>query len=384
MTMQTGLEVLRESGYDALKGKRVGLLTNPSGVDRQLVSTYEILWRAAEVNLVALFAPEHGFAGALAEGEQVDTQTDPRTGLPVYSLYGDTLRPTPQMLDNIDVIVCDIQDIGLRYYTFSWTVSLVLEAAGAQGVEVVILDRPNPLGGEVVAGPGLNARMASFVGRYPVPVQHGLTLGEMGQLLNGVYNPTPVALSVIPCAGWTRGMTWAQTGLPWVAPSPNMPQLSTLQQYAGACLVEGTNLSEGRGTALPFEVVGAPFVDGPALADVLNAQGWPGVRFRPHRFSPTTSKWAGQECGGVQVHVVDLPVWRPVETWLGIIRMIRQLCPGEFAWLPAHFDRLIGSGEVRAAIEAGLGVEEIGAGWADFCASFRKQRAAYLLYGSDE
>lgn len=378
MLLITGLDVLRADDYAPLRGRRVGLLTNPSAVDRTLTSAYRILTQA--LNIVALFAPEHGFVGAAPDGEQISTQTDPRTGLPVYSLYGATYRPSAAMLRDVDVIVCDIQDIGVRYYTFAWTVTHVIEAAGEHGVEVLILDRPNPLGGEVIGGPGLDAGVSTFVGRYPVPVRHGLTLGELARWVNGLYNPTPAALTVIPCAGWGRAQTWEQTGLPWVPPSPNMPHLSTLHHYPGACLIEGTNLSEGRGTALPFEIVGAPFIDGEALADKLNAQGWPGVRFRPHSFRPTASKWAGQDCGGVQAHITALDDWRPVETWLGIISVIRAAYPGDFEWLPAHFDRLIGSAAVRPALDSGADVAHITERWAAFCADFREACQPFLLY----
>ena len=372
-----GLEVLQASGYAALRGRRVGLMTNPSAVDRHLNSAYDLLRQG--VALVALFAPEHGFAGAVRDGEPIATQTDPRTGLPVYSLYGDSLRPTAAMLAGLDVLVCDIQDIGVRFYTFAWTISHIIEAAGEHGVPVVILDRPNPLGGVALAGPGLDANVSSFVGRYPVPVQHGLTLGELAQLLNIRHNPTPADLTVIACTNWQRDMTWEQTGRPWVPPSPNMPQLSTLRHYPGACLVEGTNLSEGRGTALPFEIAGAPFIDGHQLAALLNAQGWPGVRFRPHSFRPAISKWAGEDCHGVQVHVLDAAAFRPVETWLAVIAAARTLYPA-FEWLPAHFDRLIGSDTVRSRIDSGADLEPLTRAWAAYHADFRQQRQPFLLY----
>lgn len=397
MTVQTGLETLRNDRFRALTGQRVGLLTNHSAVDAQLNSAYTIFADSPDVNLTALFGPEHGFAGAAPDAERVDTTTDPRTGLSVFSLYGPTLRPTSEMLQNIDVLVCDIQDIGVRYYTYVWTVSHVLEAAGAHGIPVVILDRPNPQGGVVIEGPMLDMNVSSFVGRFPVPVRHGLSLGELATLINTTWNPTSADVRVIPCAGWRRAMTWTATGLPWVPPSPNMPQLSTLAHYPGACLVEGTTLSEGRGTTLPFEIAGAPWIDGQALADRLNGDGWAadmGAGFRPHSFRPSASKWAGQTCGGVQVHITDSARWRPLDVWLGVIITIRAMYPDRFQWLPAdaggiqHFDRLIGGAWIRRQIEAdvhaGKDVRAIlallAAEWVEDCNNFALQRRGVLIY----
>jgi uncharacterized protein YbbC (DUF1343 family) len=243
VTVRTGLEVLRDDDFKALAGLRVGLMTNPSAVDRQLDSAYKVLTEAPPVNLVALFGPEHGFAGAAPDGEQVSAAVDPRTGLPVYSLYGETYRPTAEMLKNMDVLVCDIQDIGVRYYTYTWTVSHILEAAGEHGVRVMILDRPNPLGGVIVDGPSWTPGFRRLLGGTG-SVRHGLTLGELAQMINARWNPRRRS-DRYPCAGWRRAMMWEDTGLPWVPPSPNMPHLSTLQQYPGACLIEGTQLSEG-------------------------------------------------------------------------------------------------------------------------------------------
>ncbi|MAS37393.1 MAG: hypothetical protein CL610_25555 [Anaerolineaceae bacterium] len=389
--VRPGIDVLREDNFARLRGQRVGLMTNPAAVTHDLNSTYRLLTDAPEVSVVALFAPEHGFAASAPDAERIQHQTDARTGLPVYSLYGESYRPDAAMLHGLDVLVCDIQDIGVRFYTFAWTVTHILEAAGEQGVRVMILDRPNPLGGEKVAGPLLEPALASFVGRVPLPIVHGLTLGELARWFNAVWNPAPAELDVIRCAGWQRTMRWPETGLHWVGPSPNMPHLSTLWQYPGACLVEGTTLSEGRGTALPFEVVGAPWIDGLVLADVLNAMAWGGVRFRPHVFQPTASKWAGQTCYGVQAHLTDIDHWRPVETWLGVIQVIHGLYPAPFGWLPPqtdgvepgtvyHFDRLMGSETYRHGIENGVSWERLTAGWDADSQQFRRDVAAYLLY----
>jgi uncharacterized protein YbbC (DUF1343 family) len=388
MGVRLGIDVLQADDFALLKNRRVGLMTNPSGVDGRLRSTYRILAESDQANLVALFSPEHGFAGAVADGEKVGSMVDRRTGIPVHSLYGETYRPTEAMMADLDVMVCDIQDIGARYYTFLWTVTHILEAAGEFGVEVMIFDRPNPLGGVVVEGGPLDAELASLVGRYSIPIRHGMTLGELAQMMNEQWNPHPSELSVVKCEGWNRGMMWDETGLVWVPPSPNMPHFSTAMQYTGACLIESTRLSEGRGTPLPFEIVGAPFIDGEDLAEVLNGQGWDGVKFRPITFMPTSSKWQGEYCGGVQVHVVDdWSAFRAIETWLGIIREIRLMYADDFQWLPPyieggmyHFDRLVGLTDVRQKIDIGVSVEGLTAGWDEFCREFERLREPYLLY----
>ena len=368
--------MLRANGFAARRGKRVGLLTNLNAVDGDLVSTYTILRTASDVHLTALFSPEHGLAAALADGEVISSSTDTRTGLPIHSLYGATQHPSADMFENVDVVVCDSQDIGTRYYTFTWTMSHMLEAAGEHGVEVIILDRPNPLGGSV-SGTALDLRFASLVGRYPVPTQPGMTMGEMAQMFNAHWNPTPAPLSVIACSGYQRAMLWAETGLTFVPPSPNMPKLVTAQHYPGACLVEGTSLSEGRGTALPFEIVGAPGLDGEALATALNTRGWMGVRFRPYFFKPSASKYAGAVCGGVQAHITDVQTYRPLEVWLGVLQTIYQQQP--FTWND-HFERLIGSDIVRGLIERDEPLDDFLARSRLFCTDFDQQRQPYLLY----
>jgi uncharacterized protein YbbC (DUF1343 family) len=379
-----GVEALRSQQFAPLKGKRVGLMTNPSAVDAQLNSTYDIFRHAEEVNLVALFAPEHGFMGAALDGEKVRSAVDARTGLAIYSLYGETLRPTREMLAGLDVLVCDIQDIGARCYTYLWTISHILEAAGEVGVELMILDRPNPLGGQVAGAP-LSPECASLVGRFNIPIQHGMTLGELAQMINARWNPTPARLQVIACEGWRRAMSWQDTGLLFVPPSPGIPHPLTARHYPGACLIEGTTLSEGRGTALPFEVVGAPYIDGEALAQHLNAQAWQGVRFRAHVFRPFASKYAHTYCQGVQAHITDAALYEPISTWLGVLRAIRHLYPQDFAWLPPvdnvyHFDRLIGSTSTRPQIDNGAALSELTAGWDNFVEAFKQERQAYLLY----
>ncbi len=390
MLVKTGLEVLRQDGYKPLHGQRIGLFTNPSAVDRNLESAYNILCNERNVHVVALFSPEHGFAGATETSESASYNVDPLTNLPVYSLYGDIYRPTAEMLKDIDVIVCDIQDIGVRYFTYTWTISHILEAAGEHNVTVVLLDRPNPLGASTIYGPCIEPGFRSYVGRCPVPVQHGLTLGELTWMINETWNPSLARLSIIGCEHYEREMTWQETKLAWVQPSPNVPHLETLVQYPGACLVEGTNLAEGRGTTLPFEIVGAPWIDGLNLAARLNAQAWSeafGVRFRPHNFKPHDGKWADQVCQGVQVHIVNPEKWRPIEVWLNMLAMIRSLYPDSFRWLPSsveqgifHFDRLIGTDDIRLGIDAGKAVADLIGGWQAEGDDFAEARKPFLLY----
>ncbi|MCB9455729.1 MAG: DUF1343 domain-containing protein [Anaerolineaceae bacterium] len=385
--MRFGIDRLIDDHFAPLHGKRVALFSNLSAVNRDLVTTYDVFRMADAVNLVALFGPEHGFGGAAADGMAVDTATDPRTGLPVYSLYGETFRPTAAMLDGIDLLVCDLQDVGVRYYTFLWTLTHIMEACGEVGVPLLILDRPNPLGGTLDGG-ALEPKLASLVGRFPIPIQHGMTIGELATLINGRWNPHPAEMTVYACDGWRRDQDWSRIGRAFVPPSPNMPHFVAAQHYPGSCLIEGTTLSEGRGTPLPFEVVGAPYLDGAALADALNGLKLPGVRFRPHLFEPSASKCVGQTCGGVQAHITDPVIYRPVRAWLAVIHTIRHLYPEDFAWLPQyhpaglqHFDRLIGDRHTRRMIDAGDPVAVIVDGWQAFQAEFKALAAPHLLYG---
>ena len=375
--IETGIERLKAADFVPLRGRRVGLLTNPSAVDADLADTAWLLSRAPGVTLAALFSPEHGLAAAVADGEAVAHTVDAHTGAPVYSLYGPAERPTPEMLAGLDLMVCDIQDIGVRYYTFLWTLTHVIEACGAAGVPVLVLDRPNPLGGALAGGP-LSPAVASIVGRYNIPVQHGMTLGELAAMLNALENPTPAELTVLPCAGWSRALRWADTGLPFVPPSPNMPHLVTAQQYPGACLIEGTTLSEGHGTPLPFEIAGAPGIDSHRLADHLNAAAIPGVRFRAHSFTPTASKHPGVTCHGVQAHILDLHAYQPLETWLQVLAALVALEADSFTWREAHFDRLSGDARARSLLAAREPLDDLLADWRAYQADFRARRAPYL------
>jgi uncharacterized protein YbbC (DUF1343 family) len=381
-----GIDKLMDADFALLRGRRVGLFTNLSAVNRDLVATYDIFHLAEQVDLRAVFSPEHGLSGTVADGVAVASSVDKRTDLTIHSLYGKTYRPTPYMLNDIDVMVCDIQDVGVRYYTFLWTLTHIMEACGEVGLPVIILDRPNPLGG-VVDGGSLDMALASLVGRYPIPIQHGLTLGEVVSLIHDQWQENDVDLTVVTMDGWHRGQTWAEIGRSFVPPSLNMPKFVTAQHYPGACLLEGTTLSEGRGTPLPFEVVGAPYIDAWRVADAINEVGYKSVRARPYSFKPTSSKYAGQVCGGIQLHIVDTASYRPIETWLAIIKVIRHLYPDDFAWLPVaqegglqHFDRLIGDTSIRQKIDQGVPIDDITASWTAVREGFVALSQAYRRY----
>jgi uncharacterized protein YbbC (DUF1343 family) len=385
MAVRTGLQLLIGERLDLVRGRRVGLVSHPAAVLPDLTGAVDALLGAG-VRLVALFGPEHGFDAAAADGVGVDHSVDRRTGLPVYSLYGATREPTPEMLEGIDILVFDMQDIGARFYTLTSTLVYVLRAAARAGLPVIVLDRPNPINGRSVEGPLVEPGFESFVGMLPVPIRHGLTIGEIARYAAGRLEPG-CDLTVLPMTGWERRRWFDQTGLPWVPTSPAMPHLSTATVYPGTCLIEGTNLSEGRGTALPFEMVGAPWLDGYRLASDLNARDLPGVRFRPVRFMPAAGKHAGTVCEGVQVHVLDRDAMRPLLVGLHLIAACRAQAPQSFCFLPpwrqgtpCHFDLLAGSSRLREGLEAGIRPEELVAAWAPHAAQFERERAAWLMY----
>ena len=307
-----------------LKGKRLGLVTGPTGLTRQFQPTIDLL--REQFRLCALFSPEHGLYGEVQAGDKVASTIDARTGLPVHSLYGATREPSPDMLEHLDALVFDMQDIGVRYYTYAYTLSHVMKVCSRLDMPLYVLDRVNPLGGVTVAGNILDPAFASFVGEYALPVVHGLTIGEFARWVNretGMGCP----LEVIPCKGWKREMSFEQTGLPWVMPSPNMPSVDTVRCYAGTCLFEGTNLSEGRGTTRPFELVGAPSLDGETLAKEMNRLSLPGVIFRSVYFRPTFSKHANTPCAGVQLHITDAARFNGYRTGLHLLHQIRRIFP---------------------------------------------------------
>lgn len=383
--IQTGLEILFTEQLDLLRGKRVGLITNPTGVTRALRSNVDAL-RDAGVNLVALFGPEHGFAASAADATPVASGRDPRTGLPVHSLYGKIRKPTREMLANVDLLLFDLQDVGVRFYTYTATLGLALEACAENHVQLIVLDRPNPINGNLVEGAVLDPGLQSFIGHGPLPIRFGMTLGELAQFYNRELNIN-AELRVIEMRGWNRAMWYDETGLLWVTPSPGIPNFSTTITYPGMCFIEGTNLSEGRGTALPFEIVGAPWLDGYALAEELNARRLDGVLFRAMAFTPTDSKHVGKECFGVQVHVTDRNAFRAITTGLHVIAACRALAPNQFEFLQTswegphpHFDLLAGNATVREGLQTGQPVEALTRVWANDLARFEEIRKKYLLY----
>ena len=382
----SGLDVLRREGHPWLRGRRVGLITNPTGVTHDLQSGIDILSRHPDCRLVALFGPEHGLRGDVQAGVPLEVTTDPHIGLPVYSLYGATQRPTPEMLQGVDLLIVDLQDGGVRFYTYLWTMAYAMQAAADHGIPILVLDRPTPLGGEILEGPILNPAFASFVGLYPIPIRPGMTMGELARLFNGEYG-IGAELDVVCCQGWQRGLWFDQTGLPWVMPSPNLPTLDSLTVYPGTCLIEGTNVSEGRGTTRPFELIGAPWVDAYRLAEAMNALKLPGVRFRPVFFTPTFGKYQGESCAGIQLHVCDRLALRPVALGVHLIQVLRQLHPEHFAWWPPRepegrwpIDLLAGNDTLRRQIEANVPADEIIANWEPGLREFAARRRPYLLY----
>lgn len=385
MNVQTGLEKIISTGCRELRGKRIGLIGQSAAVLPDYTHGLDALLRAG-VTVTAIYGPEHGFRGAEADGAEVLSSVDARTGLPVYSLYGATREPNAEMLAGVDALVFDMQDVGVRFYTYLSTLFYILRPAGKHGMPVYVLDRPNPLGGRTLAGPLVQPGFESFIGQVRIPIQYGLTMGELAGWMNTTY-AFGADLTVIRMQGWQRSMTFEQTGLPWVPTSPAMPHLSTVRVYPGTCLIEGTNLSEGRGTALPFEVIGAPWLDGERLADDLNRLDLPGVRFRPTIFIPSASKHHGETCRGVQMHVTCAESFRPVESALHLVTVCRQQNPEKFRFLetswegrPAHFDLAMGTDRVRHQIEAGVPVAEMMADWQSDLDAFECERTAVFLY----
>ena len=373
---------------DPVRGLRVGLVVNPSSITPGLEHASVALSGRRGLTVAALFGPEHGIAADAQDLVEVGHSRDRETGLPVYSLYGETRVPTPEMLAGVDAMVYDVQDVGSRYYTFVYTMLHVMEACAREGKRVVVLDRPNPIGGDAVDGNVLDRAYRSFVGMHPLAVRHGMTAGELALLFRDEL-ALDVDLRVVPMKGWRRAMAYEDTRLPWVLPSPNIPTVDTAYVYPGGCLVEGTNLSEGRGTTRPFELVGAPWLDGHALARALEKERLPGVGFRAAAFTPTFQKHAGELCHGVQVHVLDRRRFPAFLTYLLLIQHARRQDPARFAWRDPPYeyehvrlpiDILCGTDRVRKAIEAGVPPKRLVPGWRRELAAFRRRRARHLLY----
>lgn len=374
-----GLEVLLTEQLSLVKGKRVGLVANHTSVDRRLRHAADLLAAAPGVRLTAVFAPEHGFRGVAQAGDEVATTRDERTGVPVYSIYGASRRPTPDMLKDVDVLLFDIQDVGVRFYTYISTMGECMEAAADKGIPFVVLDRPNPLPDAAIEGRVLDPAFRTFVGAYAVPIRYGLTIGELAGFVRDSLGK-PVQLTVVRMKNYRRDAWYDQTGLPWISPSPNIPTLATVTVYPGLCLIEGTNLSEGRGTMQPFEMFGAPWLDPYRLIEELNALNLPGVLFRPVSFVPTSSKHQGVLCRGIQVHVTDRGRFRAVTVALHILSILSRIHKAEFQWIPATIDRLTGSDDLRLGIDRGKTSNEILASWNASAGRFDAQRKKYLLY----
>jgi uncharacterized protein YbbC (DUF1343 family)/CubicO group peptidase (beta-lactamase class C family) len=371
----TGLDVLRAQSFAPLDGKRVGLITNHTGIARDGATAIDLLHDAKNVKLVALFGPEHGIRGVL--DANVPAEVDAKTGLPIHSLYGDTRRPTAPMLDGIDTLVIDLQDVGARFYTYMTTMAYAMEEAAKRKLPVVVLDRPNPIDGFQIEGPLLDKAQMSFIGYFPMPIRHGMTIGELAKLFNA-ENKIGADLTVVPVRNWKRDDWFDSTGLTWINPSPNMRNLNQATLYPGIGAIEGTNLSVGRGTDTPFEQVGAPWIDGARLAQTLNARQLPGIRFYPVRFTPSSSKYAGEACQGVYMIVTDRLALRPVRVGLEIASALSKAYGAKFELETT--ERLIGSKDTITRIRAGEDPASIAASWAVAEGRWRLLRNQYLLY----
>jgi uncharacterized protein YbbC (DUF1343 family) len=403
--VKTGVEVLFAKHLDLIRGKRIGLITNPTGVDSQLESDVELFRAQPDVKLVALYGPEHGVRGNAQAGQFVPFYFDEHFQLPVFSLYGQTHKPPADMLTNIDeymrtfdtqhtgkkletnmmqsvdVMVFDLQDVGTRVYTFIATMAYAMQACADAHIPFIVLDRPNPIGGVAMEGPILQfPKYSSFIGLYPIPLRHGMTLGELAQLFNAKFLTNKVSLTVVSMENWSRDEWFDETSLPWILPSPNLPTLDSATVYPGQVMIEGTNLSEGRGTTKPFEFFGAPWIDGFVLAKKLNELNLPGVKFREVYFTPTFSKFSGTNCGGCEIHVTDRNKFQSIATTLTILETIKKLYGDKLEFHASYFDKVLGNSRVREELESGEPVEKIVAEFQPGLNDFAKLREPYLLY----
>jgi uncharacterized protein YbbC (DUF1343 family) len=387
MSIVLGSTRLLDSGR--LRGQRIGVVANPASIDQDFVHVLDRVAEAGGITLGAIFGPQHGFNSDLQENMIETPHAESRTWrVPVYSLYSETREPTPAMLEGLDALVVDLQDVGTRIYTFIYTMAYCLKGAAKAGIPVYVCDRPNPIGGEGVEGPMLEPGFESFVGLYPIPMRHGMTIGELARLFNEHF-AIGAQLVVEPMAGWSRSTFWEDTGLAWVMPSPNVPSVETTVVYPGAVMFEGVMISEGRGTTRPFELIGAPWIEPNALARALNGYRLPGVHFRPASFEPTFHKFAKEGCGGVQIHVTDRRTFEPVLASTAILHEMRQADPAKFTWRPPPYeyehiklpiDILAGTDSYRDAIEQGVDPRAMAEGWKPGVAAFEELRAAYRLY----
>lgn len=384
-----GLEVLLREKPRLVAGARVGLICNPTTVDHHFQHAADLFHAHPQINLTALFGPQHGIRGETQDNMiEWEGFYDARTGVLTHSLYGQVRQPTAQMLGEVDVLIFDVQDVGTRVYTFIYTMALAMQAAREHGQRFIVLDRPNPISGLAIEGYLLEPGHESFVGMFPLPMRHGMTVAELAQMFNKEFQ-IGCELEVVPMRGWRRELWFDDTDAPWVLPSPNIPTLDTATVYPGTVFVEGTKLSEGRGTTRPFEINGAPYANAHHLAQHLNELPLPGVHFRPHSFQPTFQKHAGQLCHGIQIHVLDRSIFKPVRTGVALIKAAHDLYPGEFAWQePPYeyvhdrrpFDVIAGTTRLREQIESRLAVAEMAASWQRDEAAFAEQRRSYLLY----
>lgn len=382
--MKLGLEVFLENNTEEYIGKKIGLLTNLTGVNHDLESTIDLFYKHPNIQLTALFGPEHGLRGEVQEGKLIDSSVDAYTGVPVFSLYNKEKKPNVEMLKNVDVVFCDLQDIGTRYYTFIYSLANTMQICGQEGKKVVVLDRPNPINGVTMEGNLVDEDFRSFVGKFPIPVRHGMTIGELAHLFKNEFS-IECDLEVVPMEGWSRDMYFDQTDLYWVSPTPNTTTMDMCVLYPGTCLIEGTNLSEGRGTTKPFEVIGAPFIDGRELADEMNALNLKGVRFRQAVFKPMYSKHEGEVCEGVQVHVSDRHNLHAFEIGISLLETIYRLYPDKVEFIQAgkrnqyFLDLLAGTDQLRKQIELG-NTSAIRTQSREQTQQFETIRKNYLLY----
>ncbi|MGB9716660.1 MAG: exo-beta-N-acetylmuramidase NamZ family protein [Thermodesulfovibrionales bacterium] len=388
--VKTGLDSFEENWPEKLKGSRVGLLVHPASVNKRLQHAVNLFVKSKKFRLKALFGPQHGIYGDTQDNMiEWESFQDPLTKLPVFSLYGKTRKPEPSMLQDVDVIAIDLQDVGSRYYTFIWTLENCMQACMEMKKALIILDRPNPIGGHKIEGPVLEMSFKSFVGQRPLPIRHGMTIGEIGNYLKDEFYPN-LDFYVIRMEGWRRDMWFDETDLPWVMPSPNMPTLDTATVYPGMCLLEGTNISEGRGTTRPFEIFGAPFIEPESLVRRLKIFKLPGVIFRPLYFKPTFQKYEGNICGGAQIHVTDRESFRPFKTGVAILKTLYELYPEQFKWrnppyeyenIRMPIDILAGTDRLRKDIENGEKIEDMEDWWKEQSNQFNKvMRKKDMLY----
>jgi uncharacterized protein YbbC (DUF1343 family) len=388
--VRTGIEMLMASGYAAVRGQKVGVVTNPTGIMPDLQHEVDVMHGDDAIDLVAVFGPEHGFRGTAQAGGSEGFYSDPRTGLPVYDTYGKSGQPLADVIakSGVDTVMFDIQDVGARFYTYIWTLYDAMVATAMVGKRFVVLDRPNAISGRQALGPVMHAGYETFVGRKPISQAHGMTAGELARMYNGEWVAADagqaVDLDVIETDGWFRDMYYEQAGLPWVPPSPNMPTVDTAIVYSGTCMFEGTNLSEGRGTTRPFQEISAPYGDW-HWRDALTALDLPGAGFRENYVNPTFSKYAGQTIGGVELYVTDRDAYDPIRTGVAMLVTAKAVYPGGFSWHSGAspdtwIDNLTGSDYVRTSVDAGKSTDAIVAGWQGELAAFRWLREHYLIY----